>query len=151
MPSVDFARTQPVSADQARAWSVLTDVERLIGWVSVLESAQEREHLSYYTAVLADRLGPFKLRADLDIRISDVDPPNAISLRADGEDRQVASRITVDATVRLVPAATGGTEVSATGTYAVAGRVATLGSGTITKKAERILDEFFDAMERDLQ
>lgn len=149
MPSVAFSRTQSVAASPDEAWTVLTDVERLISWVSVLEEAREHEPLSRYSAVLADRLGPFRLRADLEITVTDVEEPARLTLRAVGEDRQVASRITVDATLRLLPGDPQ-TTVEVSGSYEVAGRVATLGAGTITKKADRLLDEFFAAVRDDL-
>jgi carbon monoxide dehydrogenase subunit G len=143
VPSVTFSRELPVSSDPATCWKVLTDVRRLVDWVSILDEAQELAPLERYTAVLMDRLGPFKLRADLDITVSDVAEGQRIRVHAEGEDRQVSSRIVVDAVLTLGEVAGGGTVVAANGTYEVSGRVATMGSGMIRQKAAKILDEFF--------
>jgi len=72
-----------------------------------------------------------------------------MSVRAAGEDRQVASRIM--ATIELVvePDDTG-TSLGVTGRYEVTGRVATLGAGAIRKKGDRILQEFFDNASKQL-
>jgi carbon monoxide dehydrogenase subunit G len=122
---------------------VLTDVPRLVSWVSIVDDAKELAHLERYTAVLLDRIGPFKLRADLDITVSEVEAGRHIRVQASGEDRQVASRIGIDATLDLTQSDGGATTVSVEGTYEVVGRVATLGAGMIKQKATKILDEFF--------
>jgi uncharacterized protein len=150
MASADFTRTLHVPADPAACWMVLTDVGRVAGWVSILGAVKELEPLVSYTAVLEDRLGPFRLRADLAVEVTELRQPERITLRARGEDRQVASRIAVDATLRLAPAKTG-TTVEVAGRYEVTGRVATLGASTIRPKASKVLDEFFAAAERELR
>lgn len=143
MPAMTFERDLLVTAGPDDSWKVLTDVRRLVSWVSIVDQAEELAYLESYKAVLMDRLGPFKLRADLAITVSEVEVGRRIRVRANGEDRQVASRIGVDALLTLDPAEDGRTRVRASGTYEVVGRVATLGSGMIKQKAAKIIDEFF--------
>jgi uncharacterized protein len=143
MPSVAFQRGIAVVADPATCWAALTDVPKMVDWISIVDEAEEIVSLERYTAVLADRLGPFKLRADLDIRVTEVEADARIRVRAEGEDRQVASRIVVDAVLTLREKSADGTVVDVTGNYEVTGRVATLGAGMIRQKANKILDEFF--------
>jgi uncharacterized protein len=143
VPRSSFTRELTVSADPEKCWSTLTDVPLLVGWISVVEQAQELVPLERYSAVLMDRLGPFKLRADLDITLSDVVLGRHVVVRAEGEDRQVGSRVVVDAALDLESRAEGGSVVRVAGSYEVTGRVASMGSGTIRKKADKILDEFF--------
>ena len=149
MPVAQFERTISVGADAASCWKVLTDVQRVAGWVSIVGAVDEREHLRSYGAVLEDRMGPFRMRADLDIDVRDVIEGRSISLRAEGEDRQVASRIAVDATLRIEGDGEGST-VAVEGTYEVTGKIATLGASMIRNKARKLLDEFFSAAEREL-
>lgn len=122
-------------------WATVTDVERLVSWISVLHSARELERLSSYTATLEDRLGPFRLRADLDVRVTDVVEPRTITVRADGEDRQVGSRISVAGTLTLSEVEQA-TSLAITGEYEVTGKAASLGSSSIRKKANTIVAEF---------
>jgi uncharacterized protein len=142
VPSAQFSRDLAVSADADTCWKVLTDVPRLVDWISIVDQAKEVAELERYTAVLLDRLGPFKLKADLDIVVSEVETGRHIRVKASGEDRQVASRIAVDATMALQPGDTA-TTVAVAGTYEVVGRVATLGAGMIKSKADKIINEFF--------
>lgn len=143
MPSVSFTRGITVVADPATCWAVLTDVPKLVDWVTIVDDARELAPLEKYTAVLMDRIGPFKLRADLDITVSEVEVGRRIRVSADGEDRQVASRIKVDAVLTLAGSGPDGTVVAVDGRYEVSGRVATMGAGMIRQKATKILDEFF--------
>lgn len=139
-----------MAADISRTWATLTDVPLLVEWVSVVENASEVTPMERYTAVLMDRLGPFKLRADLDITLTDVETGRHVTMRAEGEDRQVGSRVLVAAALDIVPAGSDGCVVRAAGTYEVTGRVATMGSATIRKKADKILDEFFGHVSESL-
>lgn len=143
MPSVTFTRDLTVVADQTTCWAVLTDVPKLVDWVSIVDGAEVVAPLERYTAVLMDRLGPFKLRADLAITVSEVEEGRHIRVHAEGEDRQVSSRILVDAVLDLSPADGDGTRISTRGSYEVSGKVATMGAGMIRQKATKILDEFF--------
>lgn len=149
MPAGAFSRELGLPGTAEGYWTTLTDVPTLVSWISVLHEGNEIEPMRRYSAVLMDRVGPFKVRADLDIFVSDVQYGSQARLAAQGEDRQVASRIGVDVMVRLVPGDPG-TLLSVAGTYEVTGRIATLGAGTIRKKADKILDEFFGNLSRGL-
>jgi carbon monoxide dehydrogenase subunit G len=150
VPRSEFRRELTVLASPEQSWKTLTDVPLLVSWVSIVENASEIEPLGRYTAVLMDRLGPFKLRADLDIVVTNLEPGRSITFRAAGEDRQVGSRLVIEATMEIEPGAGEGSLARFTGAYEVTGRVASMGSGTINKKADKIMAEFFAAAESAL-
>ncbi len=149
MAAEEFDERFSVGRGRSECWAVLVDVDRVASWVTAVGAVTEHANLSHYSAVLEDRMGPFKLRADLDIKVTDLSEAESITVRADGEDRQVGSRITVDATLGLVPDGEG-TTVTIAGRYEVTGRVATMGASTIRSKANKMLQEFTDAAKRDL-
>lgn len=149
MPAVDFGRTIEVAAAPAEAWKVITDVQRVASWVGVVGGVEEVEHLSRYRATLSDRLGPFQLTAQLDVDVTEATEGSLIRFVADGEDDQVASRILVEAELRLAGSGPG-TEMQVEGRYEVTGRVATLGASMIKNKGDKILDEFFNAATEEL-
>jgi carbon monoxide dehydrogenase subunit G len=150
VPRSEFRRELTVLASPDQSWKTLTDVPLLVSWVTIVEGATELEPLGRYSAVLMDRLGPFKLRADLDIVVTDLDAGRRITFRASGEDRQVGSRLVIEATMEIEPRAPEGSLARFTGMYEVTGRVASMGSGTINKKADKIMSEFFAAAESTL-
>lgn len=143
MPSAQFNRELVTSTEPEDAWKILTDVTRLADWVTIVSEAAEIVPLEHYTAVLADRVGPFKLKADLDIRVPEVAAGRRIRVVAKGEDRQVSSRIGVDATLSLTPIDDGVTAIIVDGRYEVTGRVASMGATVIRQKAQKIIEEFF--------
>lgn len=149
MATEKFNRSVAVGADRAAIWSALTDVDRLAGWIGIVHEVKELSRLEKYTAVLEDRVGPFKLSADLSIDVTVPEDGVSIVLSAAGRDRAVDSRISLNATLELV-AADGATTIVVDGGYQVTGRVATMGSGIIRKKADGVLNDFFSNAEREL-
>jgi carbon monoxide dehydrogenase subunit G len=137
----EFSRSIEVRAPRQQAWATVVDVRQVAGWISIVGGVEELAPLDRYRAVLEDRIGPFRLRADLEIEVLEVDEGNSLKARASGEDRQVGSRIAVEADLRLLDNATG-TQIAVSGAYEVTGRVASLGAGSIRKKGDTVLDEF---------
>jgi uncharacterized protein len=150
MASGSFDRALHSSQSPAECWAVLTNVDRLADWVEVVNDVTVHDYLKSYGATLEDRIGPFRLRADLDIAVTDARERELIAFEATGQDRQVGSRLTISAAMTLEPAAEG-TTVRFKGTYAVEGRVATVGAPMIRRKADAILEKFIARAESELQ
>lgn len=143
----DISRSVVVASPRARVWSTLLDVQRVASWLSIVGHVREVEPLQRYAAVLEDRIGPFALRADLAVTVAAAEP--RLRVEAQGEDRQVASRIT--AAVEISVADEGErTRVDVGGGYDITGKIATLGAGAIRKKGEKVLDDFVAALTREL-
>lgn len=146
----DFQRSVTVPARPAAVWSALLDFDRVASWLSIVGELRAVEPPKAYAAVLADRVGPFAMRADLTISVAADEAARRLHVAASGEDRQVSSRIT--ATIDL--AVTGGGDASTvdvTGRYEITGRIATLGAAAVRKKGEHVLDEFFAHMAEELK
>jgi carbon monoxide dehydrogenase subunit G len=138
----EFSEVVVVHEGPEAAWAAVGDITTVLGWISIVGEAECVEPGRRYRAVLEDRLGPFKLRADLAIEVVADASARRIVARADGEDRQIGSRLTVDVALE-VGGADGGTAIAVTGAYEVTGRPASLGAGSIRKKASKVLGEFF--------
>ena len=138
----EFSRRFHVKSPPDQVWQSLLNVQRVASWVSIVKSLEEVHPLSRYRAVLEDRLGPFILRADLDIMVDDRVEGRMARGHAVGEDRQIGSGIRAALTAKLDPDGAG-TVIDVGGHYEVTGRVAALGAAAIRKKADRIMEEFF--------
>jgi carbon monoxide dehydrogenase subunit G len=144
----DFAKTILLDANPDAVWDALVDVHRVGSWLSIVREVRDLDPPRHYRALLEDRLGPFAMRADLDLTV-ETHAGRRLLVSAAGEDRQVASRIA--ATIELAIESEGaGTSLAVTGRYEVTGRVATLGAGAIRKKGDRILHEFFENVGKEL-
>jgi uncharacterized protein len=143
----DFAKTIRLDAGPDAVWDAVNDVRRVASWVSIVREVRDVDPPRRYAALLEDRLGPFAMRADLDITVER--EGRHMRVAASGEDRQVASRISATIELGVEPDATG-TSLAVTGRYEVTGKVATLGAGAIRKKGDKILQEFFDSAAKEL-
>lgn len=131
-----------VAAARAAVWERLMEVPTVASWLPILHSVAEVEPLARYEAVLEDKVGPFALRADLGINVVALDEPVEVAVQARGEDRQVRSRIMIDAAVQLMEENPTLTRIRLSGSYEITGRVATLGAGVIRSKAAKLIDAF---------
>ena len=132
-------------------WEILTDPHRVASWVDVVDSVEELEPLAAYQGVLQDRVGPFQLRADLSITVTELADEQLIRFVAEGEDRQVGSRLHIDAGMRLSPGEKGGSLLQFSGSYKVEGRIATLGDAMIHKKATAAFEQFLENAAQETQ
>jgi carbon monoxide dehydrogenase subunit G len=144
----EFAKTIRLDASPELVWDALLDFHRVASWLSIVREVRDVDPPRRYAALLEDRLGPFAMRADLDLTV-DVSERRRLRVSAAGEDRQVASRIA--ATIEIAVDTDGaGTSLEVKGRYEVTGKVATLGAGAIRKKGDRILQEFFESASKEL-
>jgi uncharacterized protein len=145
----EFRDTLQLPARAGAVWEVVSEIPTVLSWISIVESVEETAPGSGYRVVLADKLGPFKLRADVDVVVTDREERKSIRARGAGEDRQIGSRLIIE--VALVLEEQGEvTQVDVSGSYEVTGRPASLGAGSIRKKAADILVEFFAAAQRSV-
>ena len=144
----DFTKTIRLDASPDAVWAAVRDVHRVASWLSIVREVRDVDPPRRYAALLEDRLGPFAMRADLDLTV-DTREPRGLHVSAAGEDRQVASRIAATIDLGIEPDGAG-TSLKVTGKYEVTGRVATLGAGAIRKKGDKILEEFFDKAAKEL-
>ena len=149
MASEDFDRSMTVGAGATEVWTALTDVDRLARWVGILHDVKEIERLDTYTAVLEDKVGPFKLQATLAVDVTVPEEGVRVEVSASGRDRAVDSKIAINAALTLSDT-DGATAIQLAGSYQVTGRVASMGGGIIRKKAEGVLNDFFASAEREL-
>ena len=148
----EFTRTIQLTAAPAVVWDAMLDVRRVASWLSIVRDVKDVDAPRRYTALLEDRLGPFAMRADLAVSVEEDPDRRRMHVAAGGEDRQIASRISATIDLAVEPQGEGGlgTVVTVTGRYEITGRVATLGSGPIRKKGDKVLEEFFTNLGREL-
>jgi carbon monoxide dehydrogenase subunit G len=145
----EFARTIRLTAAPATVWDAMNDVRRVASWLSIVRDVKDVDPSRRYTALLEDRLGPFAMRADLEVTVEADADRHRMHVAAAGEDRQVASRISATIELSLEPREAG-TGLTVSGRYEITGRIATLGSGPIRKKGDKVLEEFFANLGREL-
>ena len=145
----DVSRTVRVAASPESAWSTILDFPKVASWLSVVRDLKEVEPMRRYATVLEDRVGPFAMRADLAIDVAADETKKTLKVSGSGEDRQIASRISAALDLG-VAGVDGGSDIAVSGRYEITGKVATLGAGAIRKKGDKVLEDFFKNLEREL-
>lgn len=145
----EFTKTIQLTSTPATVWSAMLDVRRVAAWLSIVRDVTDVDPPRRYTALLEDRLGPFAMRADLEVTVEADPDRQRMHVAAVGEDRQVASRISATIDLAIEPRQPG-TGLTVSGRYEITGRIATLGSGPIRKKGDKVLEEFFANLGREL-
>ncbi len=137
-----------VPVDVARAWEVLTDVERI---APCLPGAQLTEvEGDEYRGTVKIKVGPITAQYKGTARFTERDEAtHRVVLEASGRDpKQGQASATVTAT--MAPAPGGGTAVRVVTDLTVAGKVAQFGRGVLAEVSEKLLGEFVTNLETDV-
>ena len=142
---MDFRIDALLPASASQLWAIFFDVKRVAGLIPGCENVVEVEQLKTFSAVMRQKIGPFKLEVPTRIDIDAYDIERQVSLKAAGTDKATGTTIDVGMVVNLEEQRDGGDvqcklEVSAS--MQVAGRLASLGYPIVRKRSEQLFKEF---------
>ena len=143
-------REVTIAAPREAVWNFLWDVPRLAACIPGAKDVQTLEERRRYTAVVADKVGPFKVQFPLTIEVVDVQAPERLRARANGRDAAVDGLVKVDLDVVVTPAETG-TALKVAADISVLGKLGTLGHSVIVRKGTDIVDRFAAAVRAQLE
>lgn len=143
-------REVTIGASQARVWEFLWDVPRLAACIPGASDVRAIEDGKRYAAVVADKVGPFRVKFPLEIEVLEVHAPDHLRARAGGRDTMVDGLVKVDLDVSLAEAAQG-TALRLAADIAVLGKLGTLGHSVIVRRGNDIIDRFTSAVCRALE
>jgi carbon monoxide dehydrogenase subunit G len=139
-----------LSASRESIWPIFFDVARIARLIPGCEQVEEKEPLVLYTAVMKQKIGPFKLEVPTEVRVEDMLAPERVRSRARGRDKFTGTTLDVLLDVVLAPAENNGTRLTVDSTLQVAGRLAALGYPVVKKKTEEIFVEFEKRLRAEL-
>ena len=139
-----------IKAPREAVWDFLWDVPRLAACVPGAKEVRTLVDGKRYAAVVAEKVGPFKVRFPLEIEVLEVDPPAHLRARAGGRDAAVDGLVKVDLDVSL-KAVEGGTALRLQAEISVLGKLGTLGHSVIVRKGADIVDRFAAAVREQLE
>lgn len=137
-------------ADAAAIWLVFFDVRRIAPLIPGCENVEETTPLAAYSAVMKQKIGPFRIDVPTVIVVEERDEPRRVRVRATGRDRITGTTLDVVLAVALESAPEGGTRLEVDSTLLVAGRLATLGYPVVKKKSEELFAEFEKRLRAEL-
>jgi carbon monoxide dehydrogenase subunit G len=147
---VNFRIDVELPAPADAVWRVFFDVRRVAALIPGCENVVETEPLSAYSALMKQKIGPFKLEVPTTIAVEEREAPRRVRVRATGRDKLTGTTLDVLLAVALDAAPGGGTRLGVDSTLQVAGRLATLGYPVVKKKSEELFAEFEKRLRAEL-
>jgi carbon monoxide dehydrogenase subunit G len=139
---MEFQMEAALAHPPQRVWLTMMDIPRIAACIPGCEQVEEQERMARYSAVMKQKIGPFRLEVPAEVKVLEHQEPCLVRVRATGTDKFTRTLLEVDLDVTLVSAETGGCALSVRASLQVAGRLASLGYGMIKKKADENFAEF---------
>jgi carbon monoxide dehydrogenase subunit G len=154
---VSFTQTLILAATQQDVWNLLRDAKRLAGLIPSIESivpvgmdgsgdqgaGPQEKHL----ARVVERIGPFRLSLNLEVRIVQAVEPSLLRAELNGADHHVQNRLSGTLRAELKETASAGTLLSMDSSVEVTGKLAALGAAPIRRRANELFAQFADSLQ----
>ncbi len=150
---MDFRMVAELPDVPAAVWTVMVDIGAHCVAVRIPGCEQievEGETLRQFSAVMKQKIGPFKLEVPAKIVVEEHQEPVFVRARAFGKDKITGTTLDVMLDVRLAPSKTG-SRLEVNATLQVAGRLASLGYSIIKKKADENFVQFEQCFRKELE
>jgi carbon monoxide dehydrogenase subunit G len=135
-----------VEADIPKAreeiWALFMNIPEIAACIPGCEQVVEKEKMKSYSAVLMQKLGPFKLNLPSEITVEESREPESLRAKAAGRDKMTGTQISVALDIVLTEGEGGNTRLAVAADMQVAGKLASLGYPVIKKKTEENFEEF---------
>jgi carbon monoxide dehydrogenase subunit G len=133
----------PLNAPINEVWKLLRDTPRLTGLLPGVESvaALNEDGLEAYAARVSEKIGPFKITMNLEVRITEMIEPSLLKAAITGADSMALNRITgsMQVTLNIAPS---GTLMHFEASIEILGKLATLGAVPIRRRTMQAFAEF---------
>ncbi|HWE62409.1 MAG TPA: SRPBCC domain-containing protein [Chloroflexota bacterium] len=138
---MQFQHTITIEASPQTVWNFLWDVERLARAIPGCQEATVIEPHKRYTAVIADRVGPLKVKMPLDLVVQSSEEGRRLHVVGTGKDSALGSSVRLDIQAELTPQGAA-TNLHLTVEATVSGKIAGLGAGLFKRKFDDIMTKF---------
>ncbi|MEA2660236.1 MAG: uncharacterized protein QOF64_3068 [Candidatus Binatota bacterium] len=147
---MQFEKEVEILAPREKVWNFIWDVNRFIACVPGCKEAKTIEEGKKYSATMIEKVGPFKVEFPTSIEVLERQELTHIKAQASGADNKIGSRMKLHLDVNLREQ-DGKTIVKFVAGVDILGKLAALGHGIIKRKADQVLDEFAQAVKKNLE
>jgi 2-furoyl-CoA dehydrogenase large subunit len=134
-----------VGASAERVWAMLLDPETLQAVIPGCHNVQKISD-THFRADVTIGIGPVKGQYRADVKLSDLDPPHAVTLGGSAEGALGFGG--GEGRITLVPTENGGTSIRYVYEAAIGGKVASIGGRLLDGAARVIIGQFFATLVR---
>jgi len=132
-----------LSASIEEVWKLLRDTSRLTGLLPGVDCVAplQEEGKEAYIAKVSEKVGPFKITMNLEVRVTEAVEPSLLKATVKGADSMGLNRMTGSLQVALSPAPSG-TRMHFEASVEILGKLATLGAVPIRRRTTQVFTEF---------
>jgi carbon monoxide dehydrogenase subunit G len=145
-----FEKEVEILAPIDKVWNFIWDVDRFIACVPGCKEAKTIEAGKHYAATMVEKVGPFRVEFPTTIEVLEKKDLSRIKARASGADNKIGTRMKLDLDVSLREQ-DNKTILGFVAGVDILGKLAALGHGIIKRKADQVLDEFGQAVKKQLE
>jgi carbon monoxide dehydrogenase subunit G len=147
---LQFEKEVEIRAPREKVWNFIWDVDRFIACIPGCKDAKTLEAGKLYSATMVEKVGPFRVEFPTTIEVVEKEELTRIKAQASGADNKIGSRMKVDLDVSLREQ-NQNTVLGFVAAVDILGKLAALGHGMIKRKADQVLDEFAQAVKKQLE
>jgi carbon monoxide dehydrogenase subunit G len=138
-----LAEELALNAPIDEVWRLLRDTSRLTGLLPGVENVESLNEAAVegYAARLSEKIGPFKLTMNLEVRVIETVEASLLKAAIKGADSMGLNRVTGSMQIALNPAPSG-TQMRFEASIEVLGKLATLGAVPIRRRTTQAFAEF---------
>jgi carbon monoxide dehydrogenase subunit G len=132
-----------LGASVDEVWKLLRDTPRLTRLLPGVDSVApvNEDGKEAYAATVSEKIGPFKITMNLDVRLTEAVEPTLLKASLKGADSMGLNRMTGSMQVVLSPVSSG-TQMHFEASIEVLGKLATLGAVPIRRRTTQVFAEF---------
>jgi carbon monoxide dehydrogenase subunit G len=145
-----FEKEIEILNSREKVWQFLWDIDHFITCVPGCKEAKTIEVGKSYTAIMVEKVGPFRVEFPMRIEVIQSEDMSYIKAQASGNDTKVGSRMKVELEVRLKGDGSRSL-LSFVASVDILGKMAALGHGIIKRKADQVMEEFAQAVKKRLE
>jgi carbon monoxide dehydrogenase subunit G len=132
----------PLNAAIEEVWKLLRDTPRLTSLLPGVENVVAlKEGVEAYSARVSEKVGPFKITMNLEVRVTETNEPSLLIAAIKGADAMGLNRVTGSLQVAL-SVAPSGTQMHFEASIEILGKLATLGAAPIRRRTTQAFAEF---------
>lgn len=120
----------------SRLWPIMLDIREMAACIPGIEAIEEKERLKAYSALMKQKIGPFKLEVPAEIVVEEFRELEFVIAQATGKDKYTGTTLRVSFDLRLAAVEAEITRLAVQAELQIAGRLASLGHAMIKKKAQ---------------
>ncbi len=146
-----FEKEIEIQTSKEKVWQFIWDVDRFVACVPGCKDAKTVESGKSYTAIITEKVGPFRVEFPMKIEVLEKKDLSYIKAEASGADNKIGSRMKVALEVQLTEESEQKTRLSFVASVDVLGKLAALGHSIIKRKADQVMEEFAQAVKRTVE